>query len=311
MLSERLLWIGEDPASQKLFELAQGVAPVATPVLISGERGTGKNYLARLIHEFGPRRDAPFLTIHCSALPNGLVEAELFGYERGGFAGATERKLGAFELALQGTVVLDEIASLNATAQERLLRALQERSLTRLGGTKPFSVESRVIALTNADMPAAVKDGRFRAELYQRLDMARIWVPPLRERPVDILPLAEFFLESLGRKHGKPGMHLGERAKTVLQVYRWPGNVQELQAVLERAVTSGQAVTIEATDLPTELQAAGQQNGDGHLRGLEEVEREAILATLEATDYQIGRSAQILGISRKTLLEKRKKFGMR
>ncbi len=311
MFSERLPWIGQDPASQKLFELAQRVAPIPTTILISGERGTGKNYLARLMHELGPRRDTPFLKIDCSALPYGLVEAELFGYERGGFAGAGERKIGAFELVMKGTVVLDGVELLNAGAQGRLLRVLEEAKLERLGGKEKVAVEARLIALTHAGVSAAVTEGRFREELYQRLDMAKIWVAPLRERTADILPLAEYFLGTMRVKLGKPTAQLGEQAKASLQAYKWPGNIRELRDVLERAVMAERAETIEAEDFPAEVQASRKQDAGRSTRGLEEVEREAILATLEATGYQIGRSAEILGISRKTLLEKRKKFGMK
>jgi DNA-binding NtrC family response regulator len=311
MLSERLPWIAEDPASQKLFELAQRVAPVPTTVLISGESGTGKNYLARLIHELSPRRDTPFLRIDCAALPGDLMEAELFGYERGGFPGAGERKTGALELASHGVLVLDDVAVLNAVVQEKLARVLHERKLQRLGGGESVPVESRLIALADADLSSAVREGRFREDLVRRLNIAKIWIAPLRERTADILPLAAHFLEILGRKNGKASPHLSERAKAVLLNYNWPGNVRELQDVLERALPSAQAATIEAEDLPAGVQAAARPNHDGQLRSLEEVEREAIIATLKATDYLIGRSANVLGISRKTLLEKRKKYGLR
>ncbi len=244
-------------------------------------------------------------------MPSGLAEAELFGYERGGFAGAGERKLGAFELGLKGTVVIDEIAALNASSQERLLRVLQDQKLERLGGKETVPVEARLIALTSVDMGAAVKEKRFREDLYHRLDMAKIWVAPLRERVADILPLAEHFLESSGREQGRNKAQLGEKAKEALQAYKWPGNVSELQNVLRRALISTQGDAMEVEEFPAEIQNAGKQTSNGNLRALEEVEREAILVTLEATEYQIGRSAEILGISRKTLLEKRKKFGMR
>ncbi len=313
MYSERLPWIAEDPASQKLFELAQRVAPVPTTILISGESGTGKNYLARLIHELGPRRDTPFLQINSTALPGKLVEAELFGYERGGFPGAGERKLGAFELGLKGTVVLEEVAGLLPATQEKLLRVLQEQKLERLGGKESVRVEARLMAITEVDLPAAVKEGRFRGDLYQRLDMAKIWVPPLRERPADILPLAEHLLGIVRTEYGKPQARLGEKTKALFEVYGWPGNVGELAGVLRRAVTHAKGETLEPEDFPTGIQEAGKrtESGNGNLPALEDVEREAIRETLEATEYQIGKSAQILGISRKTLLEKRKKFGMK
>ena len=311
MFSERLPWIGQDPTSQKLLELAQRAAPVPTTILISGESGTGKNYLARLIHELGPRRDTPYLRIDCTMLPSELAEAELFGYERGGFPGAGERKIGAFELGLKGTIVVDEIALLSGSSQERLLQVLKVQKLERLGGKESVAVEARLIALTSADMGAAVKAGRFREELYRRLDMMKIWMAPLRERAGDILPLAEHFLEEIRRGAGKEQLHLGETAKASLQAYKWPGNVRELQRVLPRAAANVETGVMEAVDFPPEIQSAGKKAAGNNLRSLEEVEREVILATLEATEYQIGRSAEILGISRKTLLEKRKKFGMK
>jgi DNA-binding NtrC family response regulator len=313
MLSERLPWIGEDPASQKLFELAQRVAPVPATILINGESGTGKKYLARLIHELGPRRDTPFINIDSTTLPGKLVEAELFGYERGGFPGAGERKLGALELGLKGTVVLEEVAALTPATQEKLLRVLQEQKLERLGGKESVTVEARLIVMTTVDMNSAVREGRFRGDLYQWLDMAKIWVPPLRERAADILPLAEHLLGILRSEHGKPQARLGEKTKALFQAYTWPGNLRELESILQRALVHAKNETLEPEDFPAEIQAAGKHagNGDGNLRALEDVEREAILVTLEATEYQIGKSAQILGISRKTLLEKRKKFGMK
>jgi DNA-binding NtrC family response regulator len=310
MLSERLPWIGEDPASQKLFELAQRVAPVPTTILINGESGTGKKYLARLIHELGPRRDTPCLMINCEVLPGTLAEAELFGYERGGFPGAGERKMGAFELALKGTVVLEEVAALTAASQEKLLRVLEAQKLERMGGKEAVPVEARLIALTSVDMNGAVKEKRFREELYKRLDMAKIWVAPLRERTADILPLANQLLEKSWRKHGKSRVELGETAKVQFLAYRWPGNLREMAGVVERAVLGANNEKLEVGDFPAEIREAGRKSGENGLRNLEEVEREAIVATLEATEYQIGRSAGILGISRKTLLEKRKKFGL-
>ncbi len=247
--------------------------------------------------------------INCAALPGTLAEAELFGYERGGFPGAGERKLGAFELALKGTVVLEEVAALTAESQEKLLRVLEEQKVERLGGKETVPVEARLIALTNADMNAAVKEERFRENLYKRLDMAKIWVAPLRERTADILPLANHMLEIRKENTERPG-GTGGHGEGIFKAYRWPGNLRELEGVLERAVLGTKNEILEPGDFPAEIRAAGRKNGESGLRGLEEVEREAIVATLEATEYQIGRSAEILGISRKTLLEKRKKFGL-
>jgi DNA-binding NtrC family response regulator len=311
MTTERLPWIGEDPASQRLFELAQQIAPVPTTILITGESGTGKEYLARLIHEIGPRRDSPYLRIDCAGLPADLAESDIFGHERGAFPGAQDRKIGQLEMASKGTLVLDGVASLTPGAQAKLLRVLQDQSMERIGGKETMKVEARVIALTNADMATAVKEGRFREELYYRLDVVKIWVPPLRERRASILSLAEFFLAAMRTKHGKPNVKLSDNARRLLQGYRWPGNVRELQGAVERAVIAGKEELLEVDDFPAEVRTSSNKGEqESRLRSLEDIEREAIVQTLEVMGQQIGRSAEILGISRKTLLEKRKKYGL-
>jgi DNA-binding NtrC family response regulator len=305
-----LPWICKDPASQRLFELAERVAPLPSTVLITGERGSGKDYLARLIHELGPRRDTPYIKIECESLPPPLLESELFGHERGAFRGAAERKLGRFELDAKSTIVLDEVAGLTASAQVRLLRVMEERVFERLGGKEHLRAEARIIALTSADLAAAVKQGRFREDLYYRLDLVKIWLPPLRERRTDILALAEHLLAGIGATHGRPKIRLSEPAKGVLEKYRWPGNVRELHDALKAAVICGQGEMLELEHLPVHVRANLDGNrSEAGSRSLEDVEREAIEATLKATRNQIGRSAKILGISRKTLLEKRKKYG--
>ncbi|HYL85016.1 MAG TPA: sigma-54 dependent transcriptional regulator [Candidatus Angelobacter sp.] len=322
MSSERLPWIAEDPASLRLFELAEKVAAAPTTLLITGESGTGKDHLARLVHELGPRRDAPYLKIDCASLPPQLVESELFGHERGAFTGAVERKLGRLELGGNGTIVLDEVASLSPGAQSKLLRVLQERAFERLGGTETLRIEARLIALTNVDLPAAVKAGSFREDLYFRLNVLTLTVPPLRERRADILPLAAHLLAVLRAAHGRPRAELSDSARRMLAAYPWPGNVRELRNALERAIvfsqgTRGTAATpadrLDPADFPETVRAAapGAASPVAGLRSLEEVEREVIAATLEATHYQISRSAEVLGISRKTLLEKRKKYGLK
>jgi DNA-binding NtrC family response regulator len=313
MSTERLPWIAADPASLRLLELAEKVAAAPTTLLITGESGTGKDHLARLVHELGPRRDAPFLKIDCASLPPHLVESELFGHERGAFTGAVERKLGRFELGDGGTIVLDEVAALSAEAQAKLLRVLQERRFERLGGTETLNMEARVIALTNLDLPSAVKAGVFREDLYFRLNVLLMDVPPLRQRRKDILPLAEHLLGTLRVTHGKPATRLGESALRALTLYPWPGNVRELRNALERALVLAKSETVEAGDLPESVRGAslGAAGAEAGLKSLVEVEKEVIAATLEATRYQISRSAEILGISRKTLLEKRKKYGLK
>jgi DNA-binding NtrC family response regulator len=309
MLSERLPWICEDPASHRLFELAQRIAPVPTTILITGESGTGKNYLARLIHELGPRRDAPYLRMDYASLTPALAESELFGHECGAISGAAERKLGCFELAGKGTVVLDEVAALTPAVQAKLLRVVQERRFERLGGKETLVVNARLIALTNADLAASVKEGRFREDLYHRFDVVKIWVPPLRERRADIVPLACHLLECLRATHGKPWLKLSDASRAMLVAYKWPGNVRELRNALEYAAVVAQGETLEQEHFPAPVRAASSNHQETGHRSLEDVERDAIEATLKATRNQIGRSAQILGISRKTLLEKRKKYG--
>jgi DNA-binding NtrC family response regulator len=312
MTSERLPWIAEDPVSLRLFEFAQKVAAAPTTLLITGESGAGKDYLARLIHEMGPRRDAPFLKIDCASLPPQLVESELFGHERGAFTGAVERKLGRFELGDSGTIVLDEIAALLPGAQSKMLRILQERAFERLGGTETLRIEARLIALTNVNLTAAVSSGRFREDLFFRLNVLSIAVPPLRERRADILPLADHLLAIVRSVHGRPGATLSDSARRMLAGYDWPGNIRELRNALERAVVFSHADKLEPDNFPENIRAAGGAVGStAGLRSLEDVEREVIAATLEATRYRIGRAAEILGISRKTLLEKRKKYSLK
>src|SRR5216684_223877 len=280
MSEPRMPWIAEDPASQAVVELARKVAETSTTLLITGESGTGKDHLTRLIHELGPRRDAPFLKIDCASLPQELVESELFGHERGAFTGAVERKL---------------------------LRVLEERQFERLGGTETITIVARLIALTNSDLARLVSDGRFREDLFFRLSVLTIPVPALRARLADILPLADALLERGARVHGRKDVVFSEAVKKMLTTYSWPGNVRELRNAIERALVFSGGASLILEDFPESVRAADSAFG-GALRSLDDMERDAIRATLEATRYKIGKSAQILGISRKTLLDKRKKY---
>jgi DNA-binding NtrC family response regulator len=309
MNEPRLPWIAEDPASKAVLELARKVAETSTTLLITGESGTGKDHLARLIHELGPRRDAPFLKIDCASLPQELVESELFGHERGAFTGAVERKLGRLEMAGAGTIALDEVAALSPATQAKILRVLEERQFERLGGTETITIAARLIALTNADLARLVSDGQFREDLFFRLSVLTVPVPALRARPADILPLANALLERGARVHGRMGVAFSEHVKKMLATYSWPGNVRELRNAIERALVFSGGASLIPEDFPESVRAADSAFGRA-LRSLDDIERDAIRATLDATRYKIGKSAQILGISRKTLLDKRKKYGL-
>jgi DNA-binding NtrC family response regulator len=310
-MPERFPWIAADPSSQRLLAVAEKVAPAPTTLLITGESGSGKDHLARLVHELSPRRDAPFLKIDCTSLPPHLIESELFGHERGAFTGAVERKLGRLELGGKGTIVLDEIAALSPEAQGKLLRVLQERTFERLGGTETLRIEARLIALTNTDLQSAVAAGHFREDLFFRLSVLPVVVPPLRDRRADIIPIAEHFVVALAAIHNRDLVQLSEPARRVIAAYSWPGNLRELRNALERAIIFAKIAELQPEDFPDNIRAAagGAARLTG-LRSLEAFEREAIAQTLEATRYHITNSAEILGISRKTLLEKRKKYGM-
>jgi transcriptional regulator with PAS, ATPase and Fis domain len=311
MSAPNIVWVAADPVSLRVLELAEKLAETATTLLITGESGTGKDQLARWIHERGPRRDAPFLKIDCASLPSELVESELFGHERGAFTGAVARKPGRLEMAQGGTIVLDEVAALAPGMQAKLLRVLEERTFERLGGTETLRMDARLMALTNTDLTRAVAAGRFREDLFFRLNVLAISVPSLRERPADIAPLAAHFLARLGPIHAKAEPALDPGALLLLGAYVWPGNVREMKNAIEHALVFGKEALITPGDFPEVVRATGNAGGSlGALRSLEDLEKEAIKATLEATHYKIGRAAEVLGISRKTLLEKRKKYGL-
>src|SRR6202789_2999810 len=310
--SAEIRWIAADPASRRVLELAEKVAGAATTVLVTGESGTGKDQLARWVHDHGPRRDAPFLKIDCASLPSELVESELFGHERGAFTGAVARKPGRLEMAQSEPIVLDEVAALASGMQAKLLRVLEERTFERLGGTETLHMEARLMALTNTDLTKAVAAGRFREDLFFRLNVLSIVVPPLRERRADIPELAAHFLQRLGSVHGYPEAGFDPSVLRLLESYDWPGNIRELKNAVEHALVFAKQPQLRAEDFPEIVRAgnSGAQGPGGPLRSLEDLEREAIKATLDATHYKIGRAAEVLGISRKTLLEKRKKFGL-
>src|SRR5262249_51212294 len=298
--------IAVDPATQHLIHQARKVAKTRATVLIQGESGSGKDQLAQFIHFAGPAADQPYVKIDCAALPAELVESELFGYERGAFTGASMQKRGRIELAGSGTLVLDEIAALSLSSQAKLLRVLEDRKFQRLGGMQDIEVNARILALTNVNLEEAVGQKSFREDLFFRLNVVPLHVPPLRERQADILPLVEYLLKQLTEIHRRSRRRLSKAAVKALEGYPFPGNVRELRNLLERAVIHGASETIELRDLPEHLQrTSGNRNSKPTL---EDVEREYIAEILDYTRGKKSLAAQILGISRKTLLEKRKKY---
>jgi transcriptional regulator with PAS, ATPase and Fis domain len=308
-LDSRSFFVAADPASIRLLEQAEKVAATASTILLRGESGTGKDLLAALIHYLGANRDEPLVKIDCASLPLELVESELFGYERGAFTGATQMKRGRLELAGAGTVVLDEVAALTMPMQAKLLRVIEEKRFERLGGGRPVAVQARVIALTNVDLERAVMRHTFREDLYYRLNVIPLTVPPLRDRPGDIRPLAEHFLAQLAEVHRRPRMSIATAAIAALVAYGYPGNVRELRNLLERAVVYTASAEILPQDLPAHVRDSALPGGKKKI-SLEELERAYIAEVLDFTHGKKTVAANILGISRKTLLEKRKRYGL-
>ncbi len=300
--------IGNSTSMRRVLESIHTVAPNDTSVLIFGESGTGKELVARAIHNSSPRRFMPLVTIHCGALTETLLESELFGHEKGAFTGAQYRKKGKFEVAEGGTVFLDEIADISLKTQTDLLRVLQEKEITRVGGNQAIKVDFRAIAATNRDLAALVKQGTFRPDLYYRLDVFRIDLPPLRERPEDIPLLADHFLRKYSRAMNKRFTGISPASLELLMKYSWPGNVRELENAIERAMVIGHEPEIQPGDFPLQL-SAPQAPKTG--MALEDVERAHIQRVLEASDWNQTRAARTLGIDRVTLYNKIKKYGFR
>ena len=303
--------VGKGLAFRKALNRAEAVGPTTTTVLITGETGTGKELLARAIHELSPRRNKAFVRVNCAALPMGLVESELFGHERGAFTGADQRRSGRFELAHGGTLFLDEIAELPLEAQAKLLRVLEDGLVDRVGGMQSVAVDVRVIAATNADLSLTSSAGRFRSDLYYRLHVFPIVLPPLRERPEDIPLLANHFLEHYRFKLKRPHLALSSDSMTRLCRYPWPGNVRELQNVIERAAILARSATVE---VEADLVARPEMDAstDSPLN-LVEMERQHILSVLTRTHWRVygphGAAAQ-LGLNPSTLRSRLKKLGL-
>jgi transcriptional regulator with PAS, ATPase and Fis domain len=291
---------------RKLLQQAEQVAASDATVLITGETGSGKEMIARAVHHYSNRRSRSWVDINCTALPENLLESELFGHERGAFSGADSAKQGLFELANHGTLFLDEIGDVDPRLQVKLLRILDGAPYYRLGGVRKVNVDVRLVTATNQNLKEAAEQGRFRSDLYHRLSQVRLTVPPLRDRPEDIAPLAMHFLEKQ-----KPGMRFSREATEVLEAYLWPGNVRELRNVVIGAAVFAPRMDITAEDLPQELHQSTFTSSLVSLNALGEAERAAITRVLEETRGHQVQAAEKLGISRCTLQRRIKSFGLK
>jgi len=301
------------------------VAPTESTVLITGETGTGKELVARAIHKASARSSHPFVSVNCAAIPQSLISSELFGYERGAFTGALQRRRGRFEIAAGGTLFLDEVGELPLETQVALLRVLQEREFERVGGATPVRANVRVVAATNCDLEAAIGAGRFRSDLYFRLNVFPIALPPLRERKGDILPLTEFFVERYARREGKTTRRISKRAVAALEAYSWPGNVRELQNVIERSMIlcDSEMFSIEegwlrgetselTAPTPLRLMTSAPPSPPA-IATMDQIQREAIVRALESSKQRVGGpngAAAMLGLPRTTLQYRMRKLGI-
>jgi two-component system, NtrC family, response regulator AtoC len=307
--------VGRSPAMRRVYEIVRQIADTTATVLITGESGTGKELIARAIHRQGGRRDRPFVAVNCAALPAELLESELFGHERGAFTGAHARKLGKFEVAHTGTLLLDEVGSLRLDLQPKLLRALQEREIERLGGSRAIGIDVRIIAATNADLRQAVAAGRFREDLFYRLHVVPIAVPPLRHRREDVAPLARHFMAKYARQFGKTVTDLSPGALAALERYHWPGNVRELENIVARSVALATEPIVQLDQIPLDVALApAEATAEEQLNLREarhEVERLLILRALDRARGNQTVAARLLGMHRNTLLVKLAQLGLR
>ena len=314
--SQREFLIGPSTQIRGIAELVQKVARLSATVLILGESGTGKELLARLLHRQSGRADEPFIAVNLSAIPHELVESTLFGHERGAFTGAHKQQLGKFELAAGGTLFLDEIGDLRLDLQAKLLRAIQEGEIERVGGAKPIKTRFRLVVATNVDLEKAVKDGRFREDLYYRINVIPVRMPPLRERLEDLPELARLFLDRYRLKFRKPILGISDSALKILQSYWWPGNIRELENVIERLVAVSDKEWITDEDLPLEyhfarLDSAPQTGETLFQEACDTFERNFILRALEKSDWNVTATARYLGIPLSTLKFKMARLDLR
>ena len=312
---QRTRIVGQHPEMLRILDTVKKVAATNVRVLIMGENGTGKEMIARALHENSPRSDEPFVEVNCAAIPEELIESELFGHERGAFTGAVARRIGRFEMADGGTLFLDEVGDMSLSAQAKVLRVLQESVFERVGGTETMKVDVRVIAATNKDLLKASREGRFREDLFYRLNVVPITVPPLRERASDIPLLAEHFLHLIGRELGQAPKKLSRPAMDALKEYAWPGNVRELKNLVERLVILAPGSTIDLTDLPPLL--ASDEGGEDRYFQIESyvsfkdaVEKDFFERKLRLYGHNVSKTARKLGMQRSNLYKKLEKYGI-
>jgi len=309
-------WLGDDPVMKDIINLIRRVAPTPSTVLITGESGTGKEVVAREIHRASPRASGPFVPINVGAVPENLLESELFGYEKGAFTGAESRKTGLFELASGGTLFLDELGEMPLPMQVKMLRVLQDRALMRVGGSRPIPIDVRIVAATNRDLEAAVAAGKFREDLYFRLNVIRLRLPALRERRADIAPLAGLFLARFAREMGRPVTGISSEALRLLSSYSFPGNIRELENSIERAVILCESDTLVSADFALDERlgriapSAGAEAVSPARFSVRDAEKMAVLAAFERNGGHREKTAAELGISRRTLLTKMKEYNL-
>src|ERR671932_624528 len=309
--------VSASPEMEAVKKMILKVARSSSTVLIRGESGTGKELIARAIHNQSPRVSEMFQAVNCAAINENLLESELFGHEKGSFTGAHAEKKGLFEVADRGTLFLDEIGELDISMQAKLLRALQEREIRRVGGTRPIKIDVRVVAATNRDLRAMVADGRFRDDLYYRINVLSVDVPPLRERREDIPVLIDYFLKKHTRNTSRLVRGLTPETRRLMMNYSWPGNVRQLESAIERAILLCEGDLITVDDLPLEVRQESQPAAEGAFKlppegiSFEEVERGLIVQAMEQTDYNITKAAKLLGLTFRTLQYRLEKFGIK
>ncbi len=308
--------IGDHPKMQEVYRIITKIAATASTVLIYGESGTGKELVARAIHDRSARKEMPFMAINCAAIPETLIESELFGHEKGSFTGASAKEIGILEAANGGTVFLDEIGEMNVSMQAKLLRSIQEKEIRRVGGKINISLDVRIISATNKELEQEIKKGAFREDLFYRLNVIRINLPPLRERGSDIVALVNYFVAKYSKNSGITIEGVSKPALKLLMNYLWPGNVRQLESVIERSVLMAEGTVIQPDDLPTEIRSVGEQAGvlpfelppDGI--NFEEMEKALILKAMERSDWVIGKAANMLGLTYKTVQYRLDKHGI-